>query len=131
MAWSFVFLADRAVLRVTVTGRLTLDAIQRMTPILLEHAERHGTDRILVDHRGAELALSTVEIHFLPDVLKGAGAPHDVHAAIVIAEDNPRREDYRFLEARTTKMGFRRRVFVDYEAALDWLTAGATHGDRP
>ncbi|MCO5761338.1 MAG: hypothetical protein NHG36_07480, partial [Chromatiaceae bacterium] len=110
--------------RLTTHGVLDLDAISQVVAVALEHGERHGAIRFLVDHRDIALGVSILEIHELPKLFESQGLPRYFRVALLFKPVPKTAEYFRFHENRSASAGFLQCVFTDEPEALDWLGRG-------
>ncbi len=87
---------------------------------LAAKAKACGTGRVLVDARLARLAFSIVELHAQPAHYAEAGFPDGTRMAVLFADWNI---DEIYLETRVARCPFPCQIFVDYDAAVNWLSA--------
>ena len=87
---------------------------------LAAKAKACGTGRVLVDARLATLAFSIIELHARPAHYAEAGFLPSTRMAILFAGWNI---DEIYLETRIARCPFPCQIFVDYDAAVRWLSA--------
>jgi hypothetical protein len=75
----------------------------------------------LLDHRGLELGLSTLEIDDLPGILREIGMTAEDRVAILYNPSAPHSSDYKFLENVSRLASLQLEIFPDKEEALAWL----------
>jgi hypothetical protein len=126
LSWKIDVLDAAKVVRITTAGTHESADIDRMTLEALEVAKKNGFDRYLVDDRAMVPKFRTLEIYNLPKRLLELGLTRDSRVAVVMAGDNPKREDFHFFQDRiVTFGGLDLRIFVDSEEiALAWLCGG-------
>jgi hypothetical protein len=88
---------------------------------------KHGCKRILNDARKANVKLSTLEIHDLPQFIETAGVDPLCKRALIVSQDF---DDYKFFENVSLLKGHMLGIFADTETfsifrsaeeARDWL----------
>ena len=100
-------------------GIMDLASLQEYTREAAQVAKGHDCHRFLNDLRAAELDLSTLALHDLPETLHGWGLDiPTLRRALIVSRDL---EAYCFFETLSVNRGDILAVFVDEEEALEWL----------
>lgn len=119
--WTIDYLPAQEILRVTVAGELTPDALATLMPQGIAEAARRGARRTLLDYRAVVPAMGTMDIYRAPDVALQSGLSRDHRVAFVIGADPRTRADFRFYEDRAVLTGMNHRTFDDIAPAIAWL----------
>ena len=128
MEWDFKFLAEHGVLSVKTSGDLDYDTMLEFISAAAAEMQKHGYDKILVDHRDAVLKLSPTRVYRLPAVEVAHGGGQRSKVAVVISPSTVREEDARIYTDVMHSNGLPHRLFRDPEAALDWLLDRKSNG---
>ena len=122
MSWKIDYLPEHQVVRVTTSGRMTLELLKQMASDGLAEAAKHGASRFLVDHRAMTPDLETMDIYDLPRINLELGLQRAHRVAIVMSAATEKKADFKFYEDRAYNVGLAHRLFTDPETALAWLT---------
>ncbi len=121
MEWDFKFLPELGILSVKTAGDLDYDRMLVFIEAAAAEMQRHGVDKILVDHRDAVLKMSPTRVYRLPAVEVAHGLGHRRMVAVVLSRSTARDEDTQIYEGVMRSNGLPHRLFRDPDAALDWL----------
>jgi hypothetical protein len=128
MDWEFEFLPEHGVLTVKTHGDLDYDTMVEFITACAEAMQRHGCDKILVDHRDAVLQLSPTRVYRLPAVEVAHGIDRRRRVAVVISPATTREEDARIYVDVMRRNGLPHCLVADPGAALDWLLERTANG---
>jgi hypothetical protein len=103
----------------TVTGVLDFAISKQALLDIASQIEQPGEYEILVDTRGAEQALSMIDIFQLSEAL--AAHPSLRRSKIAFLKSMKDSQQAEFLETVTANRGVRAQVFTDFEEAVTWL----------
>jgi hypothetical protein len=121
MKWDFNFLPQPGILSVKTAGDMDYDRMLEFIEAAAVEMQRHGVDRILVDHRDAVLKLSPTKVYRLPAVEVAYGLGQRSRVAVVLSAATARDEDAQIYEGVMRSNGLPHRLFRDPDAALAWL----------
>jgi hypothetical protein len=121
MEWDFEFLPQLGILSVRTAGDLDYERMLDFIEAAAAAMQRHGVDRILVDHRDAVLKLSPTKVYRLPAVEVAYGLGQRSRVAVVLSVATARDEDAQIYEGVMRSNGLPHRLFRDPDAALAWL----------
>jgi len=124
MEWDFRFLPHLGILSVKTSGDLDYDRMLEFIEAAAAEMQRHGVDRILVDHRDAVLKLSPTKVYRLPAVEVAHGLGQRNRVAVVLSAATARVEDAQIYEGVMRSNALPHRLFRDPDAALEWLLDG-------
>ena len=128
MEWDFKFLAEHGILSVRTSGDLDYDTMLEFISTAAAEMQRHGCNKILVDHRDAVLKLSPTRVYRLPAVEVAHGVDQRSRVAVVISPSTARAEDAGAYADVMHNNGLPHCLFGDPEAALDWLLDRKSNG---
>ena len=123
MHWAVYYMGKREVIYIRTRGALTdLYENRRMISEGLAEGEKHGVTKFLIDDRDLTLGIGIADIYYLPGGYGNLGVSRNCKVAIVwdVAMNNE--EKFKFYETCAVNLGYRHRLFKDFNAALDWLT---------
>jgi len=103
------------------TGELTLQEIEASRRAVAEVATERRLTRILLDLSGATSGLAPVEIFELC-ASQTFVLPQDATVAVVYRPGQFPAEDARFAETVSLNRGVALKVFIDFDAARQWLS---------
>jgi hypothetical protein len=128
MEWDFKFLPEQGVLSVKTSGVLDYDRMLEFISAAAAQMQRHGCDKILVDHRNAVLKISPMRVYRLPAVEVAHGVNQRRKVAVVLSPSTAREEDVRIYTDLMHDNGLPHGLFGDPDAALDWLLDRSSKG---
>jgi hypothetical protein len=128
MDWDFKLLPEHGILSVRTSGDIDYDAMLELIVAGAAEMQRHGCDKILVDHRDAVLKLSPTRMYRIPAVEVAHGVDQRRKVAIVISPSTVREEDARIYADVMRNNGLPHCLFGDMDAALDWLLERKANG---
>jgi hypothetical protein len=105
-----------------VRGEITLSRGEETFRMLAREAAEGNVPRILLDLRGAEPAISGEDLEGLAEHLHELGLMPRVRVAILMAGSPERLRSVLYLQARAWGRGYSVRPFLNFEAAVDWLS---------
>jgi hypothetical protein len=117
--WTIEYLSDAAIVKATTCGRVTYGGAIAVAADMARHLNRLGAVKFLVDHRSAAVDISITDLYYLVAETERVGLGPQYIGAIVFAKDTE--HDFGFYQMRTVNAGFRRRMFTDMQAAMEWL----------
>jgi hypothetical protein len=123
MPYAISYNAEAGVIEAQVKGDLFLSEARDLISEAMEVAKEQNCYLILCDLQAANVKLSTLEIHQLPNVVSEKSASLGFHAhklkrALVATRDV---RDYDFFETVTVNRGQNARVFRNVDEARKWL----------
>lgn len=121
MNWSIHHLEEDGVIFAKTQGYATWERHKIFTKSVLETGRQKNVRIFLLDHRGLELGLSTLEIDDLPGILREIGMTAEDRVAILYNPSAPHSSDYKFLENVSRLASLQLEIFPDKEEALAWL----------
>lgn len=93
MEWDFEFLPDLGIVSVRTSGDLDYDRMLEFIEAAAAAMEKHGVNRILVDHRDAVLRISPTRVYRIPAVEVAHGLDRRHRVAVVYSAQTMRDED--------------------------------------
>lgn len=117
-AFKIAYSREHGVLVVSLREVFSKQAVHDYCREIAQKSREHDCKNILLDARGKELCLSTVEIYQLPTVLSEYGIDHNYRHAIL---SDPHQKEYKFFETVAFNRSYRVKVFHEQVPALDWL----------
>lgn len=106
-------------IRAKPDGALDLTASRKLLKDLVTELDTAGKHRVLVDTRGADVHLSTVEIFELGVAV--AREPALAREKIALLHPPEEKVDAGFFETVSLNRGASVRAFTEFEAAVTWL----------
>ncbi|HET8580095.1 MAG TPA: hypothetical protein VFL31_03775 [Nitrospiraceae bacterium] len=106
-------------IKTTVTGVLDFAVSKQALLDIASQIDQPGEYEILVDTRGAEPALSMVDIFQLGEALAAHASLRRSKIAFLKSKKDSQQTE--FLETVTANRGVRAQVFTDFEEAVTWL----------
>jgi len=128
MEWDFKFLPEHGVLSVKTSGDLDYDMMLEFISAAAAEMQKHGCDKILVDHRDAVLQLSPTRVYRLPAVEVAHGLDRRRRVAVVLSPSTAREEDAQIYADVMHSNDLPHCLFGDPDAALDWLLDRKSNG---
>jgi hypothetical protein len=118
-----IFPLDRLIV-VDASGLLDLPASKAMLKELASSEEFDGETEVLLDMRDIECHMSTQDIYELAAFMAWPDPALPTHRKIAVLVSGRTEFDHAlFLQMCTANSGLRLGVFLDYDAASDWLGA--------
>lgn len=118
-----VFPLDRLVV-VDASGLLDLPASKSVLKELADSDEFNEHTEVLLDMRDVECHMSTQDIYELAAFMAGPDPALPTHRKIAVLVSGRTEFDHAlFLQMCTANSGLRLGVFLDYDAASNWLSA--------
>jgi len=121
MPWKIDYTQNDGVVTVTTSGPMDVASIEKMVVDMLAVGRGFGSTRYLLDHRQMTPEMSALHIYDLPGIVNKAGLTHNIRLAMVYDAASARKADFEFYETRAYNLGFEHRLFIEVQAALDWL----------
>jgi hypothetical protein len=121
MEWDFQFRPDLGIVSVKTAGDLDYDRMLEFIEAAAAAMQKHGVDRILVDHSAAVLQLSPTRVYRIPAVEVAHGVDRRSRVAVVFSPLTTRDEDVRIYEGLMRNNAMPQRLFRDPDTALAWL----------
>ena len=123
MEWAVEYLAEEAVVHVTLSGPADLEQHKEVCEKAVALARSNGTNRFFVDDRKLTHGMSVLQIDYLPELLKESGLTNQDRVAIVFNEAAPEKEkkEFGFFMNTSNLSSLQVRNFTDIEEAMAWL----------
>ena len=109
----------RDFIRAKPDGILDLSASRSLLKDLVTQFDTAGRYRVLVDLRGAEVRLSTIEIYQVGVAVASETAL--AHEMIALLAPPEKKVDVGFFESVSRNRGALLRAFTEFETAITWL----------
>ncbi len=105
----------------TVTGTRSIETVLAVTMDIFAVCAEKKVNKVLIDVRGLEGRLRTMEAHAIPDqhFPKMQNRHVITHAALIDLREFE--HSYRFFETVAVNRGFMLRIFSDPDEAVAWL----------
>lgn len=119
-SWTINRVPEKRLVEITTAGTMTARDSERLIAEIAALGLDPAKDRLLVDHRAADLKFTTLNIYELPQTYQIQAGSERFRVATVFKTLEPNQKFYRDICRR---YGFKRfEVFSDYDEALRWLT---------
>lgn len=118
MSKKFEYLEDKDIVLVTTSGSYELEAEVETVRKAISKLKEHNCNKCIFDHRATNAIARTMDSYKRPTEYEDLGLERNVRTAIVFRELN---EDLKFYETVCKNRGWNVRIFIDYDAAIDWL----------
>jgi hypothetical protein len=119
MPYKVTYDAERDCIVTRIDGKLDMPVAKEFLAELARVISTSGSERVLVDLRGAELTLSIGDLYFAARLPSEAGILDPVKSVVLVPEkDWPK---YRFLEKAARDRGQMVRMLIDPDEASGWL----------
>ena len=115
----FEYLEDKCIVQITITGTYDFDSEPEVLKKLVLLHEEHNSKRSLFDFREGTIVAKILTTYSRPKLYEELGIKRSRKAAILLKELN---EDLQFWENVTVNRGWNIKLFIDYDAAIEWLT---------
>ena len=123
MSWKVEFDEQRRWIFLMFWLDISEEDVQESSATVSAMMRDNHTRKILTDFtKAVSLAISTLDIFFLPKVYKTFGQKNFFTEAIVAPKDHKIRKDLEFYETICVNRGINARVFEDRDRALEWLS---------
>ena len=124
MPHSVTYDEDLSITVITYHGLMDVSSLKGGASAATRVARKHGCFHILIDARGGELDLSTMDIYELPqifsDIISELGLQiSEFKRALVVSIDS---DDFSFIENTAHNRGQDAMVFRDIDQAKAWLS---------
>ena len=120
-AWTIKRVPEKGLVEITTAGTMTSRDSDNLIREIAAMDLDPEKDRLLVDHRRADLKFTTLNIFELPQTYQVQAGPERFWVATVFNELEHNQEFYRDI---CREHGFKRfEVFSDYDEAVRWLTS--------
>ena len=120
MGMKYQFDADREVLIVHISGTYIISNDSSVVEDIIGKLQEHKCSRILLDYRNAKFVVETLPAYDRPRLLEDLGVERSTKFASVYREFT---EDTHYTESVYRNRGWRMKDFLDFDAAMDWLTS--------
>ena len=121
MKWEIEHNKKEGILVVKTSGLITWDDNKIMAQEAFAAAIRHGTKKVLVDHRLLQANLTVLQIDDLPRLFKEIGIGPEYKVAILFDPASPRSGNFAFFENVSIISSLQFRVFSEPTEAIGWL----------
>jgi len=125
MSWKIEYWPEQHLIYIKTSGIMTMDMLWQMAKEAFELARKHNVNSYLGDHTDMVPAVEAMGIFEFPRICAEIGMRRTDRLAILYSPQSSRQEDFTFYEDTATNEGFSHRLFVDKEAALNWLALSA------
>jgi hypothetical protein len=114
-------LADAGIVRLVLTGDVTLEQIHKASEDCWRLANREGLNRFLTEFKDVILDLSTADLLNIHKHYEKIGISKDIRSAIVVPDNIKIAEDAMIHEFVAGASAWQVKVFYGRSEALDWL----------
>jgi hypothetical protein len=114
-------LADAGIVRLVLTGDVTLEQIRKASEDCWRLANREGLKRFLTEFKDVNLDLSTTDLLNIHKHYEKIGISKDIRSAIVVPDNIKIAEDAMIHEFVAGASAWQVKVFYGRSEALDWL----------
>jgi len=121
MAWKIQIDPDSGIIQTVYNGTITVQDVRDQTVEALRLAAGEGSHLFLTDVHNADSGLSTLDIHEVPDQWDELQADQRNKLALVVPEVGKTWRDAQLYETLCVSRGWKVRVFVQRNSAIDWL----------
>jgi hypothetical protein len=121
MPWSAVYDAERDLVLVVNSGRLSLKDYETEVEEALRIGLRHGCRHYLVDDTALLPNLDALDIYDFPKLYDRFFVDGSVRIAVLFDPQSPVREALEFYETVCRNQGYNVRLFHIVEQAIEWL----------
>jgi hypothetical protein len=121
MRWEIDYLKEDGIVAVTTSGIITWEDNKQMSREALAASIKHGTNRILVDHRAIQPNLSILQIDNLPGMLREIGIGPECKVAVLFDPTSPRSSNFTFFQHVSVIASLQCKVFSEHAEAIEWL----------
>jgi hypothetical protein len=122
MDWTVEYLKDDNIIRTVVTGRVTLEGINRLLVERFELSKQTGTRLFLSDYRHVSLGVSVNDVHQMPKSVYESGlVGQRDKIAVVYLENSPHNHHFTFFDTMCSLSPLNCKTFVDPDVARSWL----------
>ena len=125
MRWEIDYLKEDDIVVVNTSGIITWEDNKQMSRKALAASIRHGTNRVLVDHRAIQPNLSVLQIDNLPGMFREIGIGPECRVAVLFDPASPRSSNFTFFQHVSIIASLQCRVFSELVEALAWLKSGS------
>ena len=124
MNWTIEFLREQAIVVVTTSGVMRIEALREMSIAGLAAGRAFGAKKFLIDHRQTAPDLGTLDIHDLPDMYASMGIDPEFRVATLLAENATGHDAFEFFQLLMRNRGAHYfQQFTDFDDAMHWLTS--------
>ena len=115
----FEYLEDKGIDMVKLSGTYNFDVENDLHKEMASQHKKHNAKKSLWDFREAEVMGNTMSLYKRPERYEQSGLKRSTKAALLLKELN---KDWLFLEDVCVNRGWNIKLFIDYDAAIEWLT---------
>ncbi len=102
-----------------VMGDMVNESLMGFGEEMMKMAKTHDCSRVLSDLRKANIKLSVLKLHEIPNTLNKKGFLNIISKRAVLIKEMT--SDMKFYETTSVNQFSRIKVFTDYDEALTWL----------
>ena len=121
MRWKINYLKEDNIVVVKTSGIITWEDNKQMSREALAASLKHGTNRVLVDHRAIQPNLSVLQIDNLPGMFREIGIGPKCRVAVLFDPTSPRSSNFTFFQHISIIASLQCRVFSERTEAMAWL----------
>ncbi len=121
MAYNLIIEEKDGILWATVTGTRSLEAILGISNDILGACAEKKVSKVLIDVRGLEGRLGTMEAYNIPDQYFPRIRDRSVITHTALVDLKEFKHSYGFFENVAVNRGFNLRIFSDPAEAAEWL----------
>lgn len=126
MRWEIDYMKEDDIVTVKTSGIITWEDNKQMSREALADSIRHGTNKVLVDHRAIQPNLSVLQIDNLPEMFREIGIGPECRVAILFDPASPRSGNFTFFQHVSIIASLQFRVFSEHAEAIEWLKSDNT-----
>jgi hypothetical protein len=118
------YLKTDGIVLAKTSGKMTWDAVKRLSEEVFAAGRKHGAHSFLVDHRDSELELSIFEIDDLPVMFKDTGVGVEDKITVLFNPSSPKSGLFLFFQNVSFLGSLQFKMFPDKDKAVAWLKSG-------
>jgi hypothetical protein len=121
MKWMIEYLEKDGIVAAKVSGVMNWENHRKFAEELYPFAQKHGSQKILIDFREMAPDFTVLQIDDLPKTLKDFGVGPDLRIAAIHDQSSPKSNEFTFFKNVATITSFHVEQFSDRNEAIVWL----------
>jgi hypothetical protein len=121
MSYQLTYKKEKGILRVKTSGLRSFDNIVSIVKDIQKICIKEGTSRVLVDIKGLEGHLKTMEAYEIPASVFPKLRNKNIIEKSAIVDNEESRRNFSFFENVAVNRSFNIRFFTKYKDATEWL----------
>jgi len=123
MKWTIEYLEKDGIVAAKVSGVMNWDEHRKFAEKLYPFAQKHGSQKIIIDFREMIPDFTVLQIDDLPKTLKEFGVGPDLRIAAIHDPSSPKSNEFTFFKNVATITSLYVEQFSGKEEAIAWLKA--------